>query len=274
MTSEHDEERFAFGRNWAGFLSVLNEARIGAAEATLRNMLETDSLGGKRFLDIGSGSGLVSLASRRLGAEVVSFDLDPQSVACTAELKRRFFRGDPAWRVDQGSVLDVDYLRSLGRFDIVYSWGVLHHTGRLWRALENALVPVAPRGHLYIAIYNHQEHWSRVWAWIKRTYVRLPRGLRFVLLVPCLVRIWGPALTLDVLRGRGLRRWRGYAEERGMSPWHDVVDWVGGHPFEVAKPEEVFDFCRARGFTLRRLKTCGGGRGCNEFVFQRDDAAS
>jgi 2-polyprenyl-6-hydroxyphenyl methylase/3-demethylubiquinone-9 3-methyltransferase len=54
-----------------------------------------------------------------------------------------------------------------------------------------------------------------------------------------------------------------------MSVWYDLVDWVGGYPFEVAKPEEVFDFYRKRGFELSRLKTSGGGLGCNEFVFIR-----
>jgi 2-polyprenyl-6-hydroxyphenyl methylase/3-demethylubiquinone-9 3-methyltransferase len=55
-----------------------------------------------------------------------------------------------------------------------------------------------------------------------------------------------------------------------MDPWRDVVDWVGGLPFEVAKPEEIFDFARRRGFTLERLTTCAGGHGCNELVFRRD----
>jgi 2-polyprenyl-6-hydroxyphenyl methylase/3-demethylubiquinone-9 3-methyltransferase len=54
-----------------------------------------------------------------------------------------------------------------------------------------------------------------------------------------------------------------------MSPWRDVVDWVGGLPFEVARPDEVFAYCRDRGFILRTLKTQAGGHGCNEFVLER-----
>lgn len=54
-----------------------------------------------------------------------------------------------------------------------------------------------------------------------------------------------------------------------MSHWHDWIDWVGGYPFEVAKPELIFDFYRDRGFTLHNMTTCGGGGGCNEFVFIR-----
>lgn len=130
-------QRFAFGQNWSNFLRTLDDERILEAERSLKQMLEVESLRDKRFVDVGSGSGLFSLAARRLGASVHSFDYDPQSVACTSELKRRFFPGDPQWTVEEGSVLDDDYLASLGRFDVVYSWGVLHHTGAMWKALEN-----------------------------------------------------------------------------------------------------------------------------------------
>src|SRR6266545_5844853 len=142
--------RFEFGKNWTRFLAGLDGQRIAQAEESLRAMLETTGLKGKSFLDIGSGSGLFSLAARRLGARVHSFDYDPQSVACAAELRRRYFPGDAQWVVEEGSALDADYLARLGKFDIVYSWGVLHHTGRMWQALENAQLPVAPGGRLFI----------------------------------------------------------------------------------------------------------------------------
>jgi 2-polyprenyl-6-hydroxyphenyl methylase/3-demethylubiquinone-9 3-methyltransferase len=116
-------ERFEFGKNWSRFLSVLDEERIAEAERSLKQMLGLADLTGKTFLDIGSGSGLFSLAARRRGAQVRSFDYDPQSVACTAELRRRNFAGDDSWNVEEGSVLDKEYIASLGRFDIVYSWG-------------------------------------------------------------------------------------------------------------------------------------------------------
>src|SRR5919108_5368005 len=131
-------ERFAFGANWTRFLALLNEDRIREAEASLTRMLTRPSLDGLRVLDIGSGSGLFSLAARRLGAVVHSFDYDTQSVNCTVELRRRFFPNDPRWTVEQASVLDDGYMRRLGTFEIVYSWGVLHHTGSMWQALEHA----------------------------------------------------------------------------------------------------------------------------------------
>lgn len=271
VTNDYPETqpRFAFGENWARFLSVLDEDRIARAVSTLRDWLACESLEGRTFLDIGSGSGLFSLAARRLGANVVSIDFDPQSVACTEELRRRFFPEDVRWIVREGSVLDEKLMQTLGRFDIVYSWGVLHHTGAMWRAIDNAASAVRSGGMFFIAIYNDQGKASRRWLAVKKLYNALPAPLRFVVLGPAFGQIWGPTFVRDLLRGGPLRTWNGYRGTRGMSPWHDVVDWVGGYPFEVAIPEAIVHFCLDRGFQLRRLKTCAGGKGCNEFLFVR-----
>jgi 2-polyprenyl-3-methyl-5-hydroxy-6-metoxy-1,4-benzoquinol methylase len=266
-------QRFQFGANWARFLESLNEDRIGVAQESLCAMLGVRDLAGKRFLDIGSGSGLFSLAARRLGATVHSLDYDPQSVGCTAELRRRFFPDDPQWRVEQGSALDGDYIRGLGMFDIVYSWGVLHHTGEMWKALTHASCPVRDNGQLFIAIYNDQGPVSRNWTAVKRLYCQSPGPAKTVIAAGVLVTQWWKTLVKDTLRGNPFRTWVSYGKERGMTPWRDVVDWAGGYPFEVASPDQIFNFYRDRGFILQQLRT-DRGSGCNEFVFIRGRVAA
>lgn len=267
-------DRYEFGKNWQRFLSALNEERIQEAERSLRGMLGVDTLVGKTFLDIGSGSGLFSLAAMRLGAERVhSFDYDPDSVACTRELRRRYFDASPHWVVEQGSALDGNYLGCLGQWDVVYSWGVLHHTGDMWAALRNAAPLVRPRGMLFVAIYNDQGAASKVWKAIKRAYNKniLVRGLIAGTLIPFYF-IPG-ALMVDLARMRNpLRRYSEYKKRRGMSCVYDWFDWLGGYPFEVARPEEIVDFYRRQGFELEQLKTVGNRLGCNEFVFRKAGA--
>jgi len=264
--------RFEFGKNWQQFLSVLDEERILEAEQSLTHMLETESLAGKTFLDIGSGSGLFSLAARRLGATVHSFDFDPQSVACTTELKRRYFPQDQDWKIEEGSALDFKYMTSLGTYDVVYSWGVLHHTGQMWQALDNAQQPVKAGGKLFIALYNDTGSQSARWHWIKKTYNRLPSFLR----TPFALVVITPDETKAILRslltlkpGAYLRSWTNYRSRRGMNRWYDIIDWVGGYPYEVSTPDEVFDFFRERGFILLKLNCGRVGLGCNQFVFER-----
>jgi 2-polyprenyl-3-methyl-5-hydroxy-6-metoxy-1,4-benzoquinol methylase len=271
-TKEVEEgNRFEFGKNWAKFLRLLNDTRIHRAEQSLKDYLGVDSLEGLRFLDIGCGSGLFSLAARRLGAKVHSFDYDPHSANCARELKRRFFNGDADWTIEEGSVLDPAYLESLGRFDVVYSWGVLHHTGQMWKALAHAEGRVAPGGALFIAIYNDQGVKSKVWTVIKRAYCKGPKPVKALLLLMSMLVLWLPGAIRDLLIGKPFWSFRNYhMKNRGMSPYRDLEDWVGGYPFEVAKPEEILDFYNQRGYRLMKLKTCGGKLGCNEFVFKKE----
>ncbi|MEL6104719.1 MAG: methyltransferase domain-containing protein [Planctomycetota bacterium] len=271
-----EESRFAFGENWRSFLETLDDQRIDQATKSLASLLRLDSvsqpLAGKTFLDVGCGSGLFSLAATRLGATVTSIDYDPQCVACTGELRERFGAGGPTWYVRQGSVLDEAMMESLGGFDVVYSWGVLHHTGEMNRAIHNAAGRVNAAGHLAVAIYNDQGGASRRWHWIKRTYNRLPSVLR-----PAWVVLIAGFYECKFAAARALRAksplpfadWRAKKADRGMSVWHDWVDWIGGLPFEVAKPEDIAIPLIDQGFRLINLKTVGNGWGCNEYVFRQ-----
>jgi len=265
-------ERFRFGENWKHFLGSLNETRIAEAEKSLKEMLQAEKLSGKSFLDVGSGSGLFSLAAKRLGARVHSFDYDPESVACTMELRRRYFDEDSDWTIEEGSVLDANYIDALGKFDIVYSWGVLHHTGQMWQALENVSEMVSGNGKLFIAIYNDGGWRTTIWRWIKRVYNRLPTPLKTPFIFLILIPGQSKALLQSILTLRlteYIRSWTQYSKNRGMSRWHDAVDWIGGYPYEVATREKLIDFFKVKGFEVVKVKRPDYRLGCNELVFAR-----
>lgn len=259
--SASEGPRFGFGENWQRFLLKIDAAGIAAAERSLQSMLGVADLAGKRFLDIGSGSGLFSLAARRLGATVVSFDYDAQSVACAMALRQRYVPNDAKWSIERGSALDEVYLRSHGTFDIVYSWGVLHHTGAMWQALALAALPVTDGGTLFVALYNDQGWISRYWLAVKRIYNSgtLGRLMMIAWHAPYLI---GLRALLRVIRHRG-------RIERGMTLWYDMLDWLGGLPFEVAAPEAVIEFYGSQGFAAQTVKRVGRRHGCNEFILRR-----
>jgi len=259
-------ERFAFGANWSEFLEKVDQFRIDAARASIAASLGRQDLTGVRFLDAGCGSGLFSLAAQLMGADVVSFDFDASSVGCAHELQRRFAAQTREWTIVQGSVLDEEFLAGLGLFDVVYSWGVLHHTGDMWRAFHLIDSTVAPGGQLFISIYNDQGLPSRGWTQVKRRYNAAGPVGRAALLRAAETYFGARSVARRVLQPAAPQPSR----SRGMSRSTDLLDWVGGYPFQVAKPEEVFAFYRDRHYTLQHLVTCRGGHGCNEYVFVKD----
>lgn len=265
---------FSFGRNWQEFLKSLSEERIRIAEESLLEFLKVPDLRGKSFLDIGCGSGLFSLAAFRLGAEnIVSFDVDPFSVECCMYLRANANRPEN-WNILNGSVLDEQFLAGMGEFDIVYSWGVLHHTGRMWDAIQNAAQLVKPGGSYYIAIYNRILNRSGSTSWIhpfwlkiKTIYNKKPAVGKYVFqplamaayIAIVLARLENPVTHV-----------RNYKSHRGMSWITDATDWLGGYPYEFATVEEVFTFVRNRfpQFSLTNLKVTSG-RGLNWYLFER-----
>jgi 2-polyprenyl-6-hydroxyphenyl methylase/3-demethylubiquinone-9 3-methyltransferase len=275
LASRHASEtgsgaRFRFGENWRDFLRTVDETRIDVAMESLKRMLGVQTLEDRRFVDIGSGSGLFSLAAHRLGADVASFDYDPSSVGCTRELRDRYARDSVNWRVLHGSALDKQFLEKLGTFDVVYSWGVLHHTGNMWQAIYNVLPMVRSGGILFLALYNDQGVWSKRWARIKQVYCSGTLG-KFAVSSLFLPYWTLRSATSDMIRLRA--PWHTlatYKQSRGMSMWHDWHDWLGGFPFETAKPEAIIFPIKREGFVLTNLNTQYGSVGCVEYVFKRN----
>jgi SAM-dependent methyltransferase len=262
------EPRFHFGRNWQSFRrAAWTEARVAQAVRGLDALVGRRAIDGKSFLDIGSGSGLHSLAANKLGAaRVVSFDSDPDAVDCTRAVS------DAAWDVLQGSVLDETFMHSLGTFDVVYAWGVLHHTGDMWRAIEHAMIPTRPGGLFALAIYNHvrgkpltlsSESWRR----IKRTYSGGTTLTQKTILAGYVATRF--FLTATSLRNP-LRDIREYERERGMSWMHDARDWIGGYPYEFATSDRLERFVEERGFrVLRKIPIHPNGSGNNQWLFEK-----
>ena len=250
--------RFEFGENWKSFLLNFDENHIEEAISDIQSIYGVESLEGCRFLDIGCGSGIFSLAAYRLGAEeVVSFDYDADAVTCCKELRHR--ENADNWTVLEGDILDMDFLDSLGQFDYVYCWGVVHHTGDMWTAIDNATITLDQNGELCVGIYNEvnkdeSPYNSYTALQIKKLYNRLPGVFQRLMVygyaashlgIRTLLKKESPWAYLD----------RYPAENRGMDYWHDVRDWLGGLPFEFAAPEEVRDHFRENHPELEHKKT-------------------
>jgi SAM-dependent methyltransferase len=264
---------FEFGANWLSYLETVNDASVKQSEGEITAML--GDLRGKTFIDIGCGSGMSSLAAHRLGAIVRSFDYDPKCVECTRAMQRRF---NASWPVEQGSALDLDYMLGLGQYDIVYSWGVLHHTGDMWRAIDNTTHLVKPGGLLHLMLYR--DAWlAPVWTAIKRFYSASPSPIQWVIRNG----FAGAQVLGLLLKGRNVKRViRDYGQSnRGMSWYTDVTDWIGGYPFEYASAEQVIAFLELRGFeTVKiypepsRRRMGWQGTGSYQYVFRARPPAS
>jgi SAM-dependent methyltransferase len=254
---------FDFGSNWKAFSAERMDAdRVEAASASLDELIGPGRLVGKSFLDVGCGSGLFSIAAARNGARSVhGFDLNATAIETSIRNARSFVgEGATIPNFQQGSVLDQACLEQVGQYDVVYAWGSLHHTGAMWQAIRNAASLVAKDGLFVLAIYN--KHWtSPFWTHVKRTYNVSPRFLRKMM-----NGVFGAAMYVAVW---AVARQNPMNKERGMDFWYDVVDWLGGYPFEVASADEIRDFLAPLGFELVNLATPRVPTGCNEFVFQR-----
>ncbi len=208
---------------------------------------------------MGCGSGLFSICATSLGAKVRSFDYDSDSVECTKKVFRTHIKKKAL--VEKGDILDKPFIQKLGKFDYVYSWGVLHHTGNLNTAMKNIDTLVKKKGKLFISIYNNQGAKSKAWEKIKLIYNK------FFFLRPLLLIIFFIFMKLTEFICKIIEKKK---ELRGVNPFIDLIDWLGGYPFATAKPQEIFNFFRKLGYSLEKIKTVNAKSGCNEFVFMKD----
>lgn len=268
--SYRDERHFSFGKNWQNFLRSLNTERIENAKKSLSTFLGgTESITGKTFVDIGCGSGLFSLAAYRLGAQrVVSVDIDDFSLSCVKHLHKK--ENSPKnWEIISGSALDEKFLESLGTFDIVYSWGVLHHTGDMYQALENIIVLTHPKSKLYIALYNDNqrilEGSSNFWVKAKKLYNR-SSSLEKRLFEAIYTIYYIIGLTANFVNP--ISYIKNYQSLRGMNFMTDIKDWLGGYPYEYATTEEIIEFFAKKGFDCEKTVRARS-IGCNEFLLKK-----
>ncbi|MEC8473866.1 MAG: class I SAM-dependent methyltransferase [Planctomycetota bacterium] len=267
-------KRFGFGENWKAFSEKIDQERLSEAKNSLQYAFQLEDFSGRVFLDIGCGSGLFSLAALQLGARVISIDYDPDSVACGENLRDVHGIQEQNWCVYQGSILDDALVSEIGKADLVYCWGVVHHTGNMKKAISNVASLVSQGGSLCLAVYNQQGSASRRWLRIKQLYNRMPGMMKpiYVLAVASVFECrFAVVRVLKFQNPLPFSEWAKKKKDRGMSAWHDWVDWVGGLPFEVASPEDVILQLRPKGFVLENLKTVCGGWGCNEYLFSLEE---
>ncbi len=252
---------FKFGENWASFSRQLDGRRVEEAVQSLVSLFGPEALRDKSFLDIGCGSGLFSIAAARLGAHrVLGVDIDPVSVSTSRENAARWMEDPELADFRQLSALDTVQMDALGCFDVVYSWGVLHHSGNMALAIRNAARRVEPGGLFMIAIYNR--HWSSgAWRVIKWIYNHAGRVGQKAL-------IWAFTPVIFLAKALATRK-NPLKMQRGMDFMHNIVDWVGGYPYEYASVNEMKKVLEGEGFQVLKALPAGVPTGCNQFVCRR-----
>jgi len=253
--------RFSFGQNWQSYATTsLTQERIEQSRLAFSSLVNGIELKNRNFIDIGFGQGLSLVSAAELGAKAVGIDADGDNVEAVKRVQQAMgYLGPIDMRI--ASILDDTFVYQYrGHFDIVHSWGVLHHTGNMEKAIANACALVAEGGYFICSIYNR--HWSSpLWRIVKRFYNSASASGKQLL-----INLLYPVIYTAkfIVTGKNPKKM-----ERGMDFLHDVVDWIGGYPYDYASTEEIQTLVSGYGFHCLWVKAAQVPTGCNEFVFRR-----
>jgi SAM-dependent methyltransferase len=262
--------KFDFGSNWNSFFKKVNEQNIQKSIDSILELCPKEIVAGKSVIDIGCGSGINSIAFERIGARTVSaVDVDKGCLDTTNEMILRFTNAQK-FQVFHCDILETEKLPN-SKFDLVYSWGVLHHTGNMNLAIMNSIKLVNQSGYLFIALYR-KTAFCDYWRFAKRTYVKSPivlQKLYFLLAVMSFI-------PYDCIRGKVMPSTliKSYSSSRGMNYFTDIRDWLGGYPYESIKSHDLETLIESQGFKLIKSNAKPyhfglRGSGCDEFLFKR-----
>ena len=268
-------ERFKFGKNWKSFVKEnLTDKSLNEAIRCTKKTLEKANINiqNKEIIDIGCGSGLFSLVILKLGAKhVTCVDYDPDSISCTTELLKSQNYKEDNFACIEGSILDESFVEKLGKYDLVYSWGVLHHTGDLLKAIKNSTLLIKEDGSIFISLYQ-KTILDRFWKIEKRFYSGTSKFFKLII-----NNIWVLKTRISfALKGRSFNQMiSSYDQGRGMNFYKDVYDWLGGYPYEGITPKACISIFLKLGFTNTYLNRTGKywalSSTCNEFVFRKEN---
>lgn len=232
--------KFSFGKNWCDYVDKLTDDIVKIHKDNLFTYYTDYDFKDKSILDIGCGSGLSSLSFNILGCKsLLSIDVDPNSIIAAYKLKNNFKKlvlTECDWEIKEQSILDDNFVNNSRKFDLVYSWGVLHHTGDMWTAIDNASKLVNDGGILHLALYVSGNRYNDD-LMLKYLYNMTDENGKIKLIYDWLY-YYHISKNIDIFQ----------INNRGMNKYNDCIDWLGGLPYEVCNPSVLDYFLEKKGF--------------------------